>query len=172
MFKKPVWDDLSFVAWCIILLEVAIRRWVHCSHKGNGHGQKQYSGRLWRLNNAQLDLRAQSVPRNIPPTPLHHHTPAWNRETCGMDPCFHVLTPNSDPTIWMSQQKSKTYQTDNVFQLFYLSNLESLCECSLRSLFLAWQERHPGGLLLLKPICFRGFDVLCVQRWYSAIPWL
>ncbi len=27
-------DDLSFVAWCIILLEVAIRRWVHCSHKG------------------------------------------------------------------------------------------------------------------------------------------
>ncbi len=29
MFKKPVWDDLSFVTWCIILLEVAIRRWVH-----------------------------------------------------------------------------------------------------------------------------------------------
>ncbi len=24
MFKKPVWDDLSFVTWCIILLEVAI----------------------------------------------------------------------------------------------------------------------------------------------------
>ncbi len=22
MFKKPVWDDLSFVTWCIILLEV------------------------------------------------------------------------------------------------------------------------------------------------------
>ncbi len=34
MFKKPVWDDLSFVKWCIILLEVAIRRWVHCSYKG------------------------------------------------------------------------------------------------------------------------------------------
>ncbi len=34
MFKKPVWDYLSFVTWCIILLEVAIRRWVHCSHKG------------------------------------------------------------------------------------------------------------------------------------------
>ncbi len=33
MFKKPVSDDLSFVTWCIILLEVAIRRWVHCSHK-------------------------------------------------------------------------------------------------------------------------------------------
>ncbi len=23
MFKKPVWDDLSFATWCIILLEVA-----------------------------------------------------------------------------------------------------------------------------------------------------
>ncbi len=34
MFKKPVWDYLSFVTWCIILLEVAIRRWVHCCHKG------------------------------------------------------------------------------------------------------------------------------------------
>ncbi len=34
MFKKPVWDGLSFVTWCIILLEVAIRRWVYCSHKG------------------------------------------------------------------------------------------------------------------------------------------
>ncbi len=29
MFTKPVWDYLSFVTWCIILLEVAIRRWVH-----------------------------------------------------------------------------------------------------------------------------------------------
>jgi len=27
MFKKPVWDDLSFVAWCIILLEVGSSPW-------------------------------------------------------------------------------------------------------------------------------------------------
>ncbi len=33
MFKKPVWDDLSFVTWCIILLEVH-QKMVHCSHKG------------------------------------------------------------------------------------------------------------------------------------------
>lgn len=32
--KKPVWDDLSFVTWCIILLEVAIGGWLHCGHKG------------------------------------------------------------------------------------------------------------------------------------------
>ncbi len=35
MFKKPIWDDLSFVTWCMILLEVAIRRWVHCSQHDN-----------------------------------------------------------------------------------------------------------------------------------------
>ena len=34
MFKKPVLDHLSFVTWFMILLEVAIRRWVHCGHKG------------------------------------------------------------------------------------------------------------------------------------------
>ncbi len=32
-FEKPVWDDLSFVTWCIILLEVH-QKMVHCSYKG------------------------------------------------------------------------------------------------------------------------------------------
>lgn len=32
MFKKPV--DLSLVTWCIMLLEAAIRRWVHSGYKG------------------------------------------------------------------------------------------------------------------------------------------
>ncbi len=34
MLKKPVWDDLSFVTWCIILLEVTIRRWYTVFIKG------------------------------------------------------------------------------------------------------------------------------------------
>ncbi len=34
MFKKPVWDDFSFVTWRIILLEVAIRRWCTVVIKG------------------------------------------------------------------------------------------------------------------------------------------
>jgi len=33
MFKKPILNDSSFVTWCIILLEVAIRGWVHGGHK-------------------------------------------------------------------------------------------------------------------------------------------
>ena len=33
MFMRPVWEDFSFVTWCIIMLEVAIRRCVHCGHE-------------------------------------------------------------------------------------------------------------------------------------------
>ena len=33
MFMKPVWDVLSFMTWCIIMLVVAIRRWVHYGHE-------------------------------------------------------------------------------------------------------------------------------------------
>lgn len=39
-----------FMTWVIILLEVAIRKWVI-------NGQQKDSGRLWRLSNAQLVLR-------------------------------------------------------------------------------------------------------------------
>ena len=30
---RDVWET-SFVTWCVILLEGAIRRWVHCGHEG------------------------------------------------------------------------------------------------------------------------------------------
>ena len=35
IFKKPVWDDSRSMTWRVILLEVAIRRWVHCGHDSN-----------------------------------------------------------------------------------------------------------------------------------------
>jgi len=44
IFKKPIWNYSSFVTWCIILLEVAIKGWVHGGLR-DGHGQKQCSGR-------------------------------------------------------------------------------------------------------------------------------
>lgn len=33
MFKKPVWLIWAFLTYPVILLEAAIRRWVHCAHK-------------------------------------------------------------------------------------------------------------------------------------------
>lgn len=32
MFKKPNWEDLGFLSSCVILLEAAFWRWVHCGH--------------------------------------------------------------------------------------------------------------------------------------------
>ncbi len=49
MFKKPVWDDLSFVTWCIILLELASED-VYCSHKGMDMAS----------NNTQVQGRAET----------------------------------------------------------------------------------------------------------------
>ncbi len=65
--------NLGFATWCIILLEVSIRIWVHCSHKGMDMVSNNI--RLWCLNDAQLVLRAPKFAKKISPRPLHHHQP-------------------------------------------------------------------------------------------------
>ncbi len=77
-----------------------IRRWYTVVIKG-WTCQKQYSGRLWCLNNPQLVL---SVPRKYP---THHYTTTsslnrWYK--AGWIHAFIFFTPNSDSTIWISQQ--------------------------------------------------------------------
>ena len=49
MFKKPVWDDMSFVTWCIILLEAAIRRWDTVLIKGWIHLEDMFIQGLSKL---------------------------------------------------------------------------------------------------------------------------
>ncbi len=164
MFKKPVWDDLSFVTWCIILLEVALRRWVHCSHKGMSIGQQQYSGRLWSLNNAQLVLRGPKCVKKISPTPLHlHHQPEPLRQG-RMDPCFHVLYAKFWPCHLNVAAEIETHHRRQRFSNLVLSNFWWACaNCSLSFLFLA-----PGVVFCCCSPSASEFDVLCIQRWYSA----
>ncbi len=52
------------------------------------------------------------------------------------------FTQNSDPTIWMSQQKSRLVRSGNVFQFFYCPILVNLCELLPPCPVLSWQERH------------------------------
>ncbi len=103
------------------------QKMVHCSHKGMSIGQQQYSGRLWRLNDAQLEWRPQSVPRKYPP----HITPppAWTIETrqdgsmllCSLR---QILTLPSE----CRSRNQDSWDQAMFFSIFYCPILVSLCE--------------------------------------------
>ncbi len=100
----------------------SIRRWVHCSHKRDGHGQQQYSGRPWRLNDAQLVLRGPKCAKKISPTPLHHHHQPEPLRQGRMDPCFHVLYAKFWPYHLNAAAEIETHQTRQHFYNLLLSN--------------------------------------------------
>ncbi len=115
-------DDLSFVTWCIILLEVAIRRWVHCSHKGMDMVSNNYWGRMWSLNEAQLVLWGPKYTKKISPTPLHHHHQPEPLRHGRMDPWFHVLYAKFWPYHLNVVVEIGTRQTRQRFYNLLLSN--------------------------------------------------
>jgi len=73
------------VTWCIILLEIAIREWVHGGHKGMG--MVRNNAQVGRLNDAQLALRGLKCAKKTSPTPLHHH----HQQQGMMDPFSHSV---------------------------------------------------------------------------------
>ncbi len=82
-----------------------------------------------------LYYRAQSVPKKISPTPLRWDDAGWIH-------VFMFFMPNSDPIIWMSQQKSRLIRPGNVFPIYH-PIFVSLCELKPSLPVLSWQERHP-----------------------------
>ncbi len=70
-----------------------------------------YSGRLWRLNKAQLVLRGPKCAKKISPTPLHHHQQPEPLRQGRMDPSFMFFTLRQILTL-PSECRSRNSDSD------------------------------------------------------------
>ncbi len=164
MFKKPVWDDLSFVTWWIILLEVdytvVIKGWT-------------WSETILRYAVAfkRCSIGMKCAKKNSP-RPLHHHHQPDPLRQGRIDPCFHVLYAKFWPYHLNVAAEIETHQTRQRFSnLLFFQFWEACANCILRFLFLADRSGTRCGLLLLEPICFRVRRVVRSEMVF-CIPWL
>lgn len=57
-------ENNNYIIILIILVEAAIKRWIHCGHEGS---KQQYSGGQWGLNDAQLVVRSSKCCKKLSP---------------------------------------------------------------------------------------------------------
>ncbi len=112
-------DDLSFVTWCIILLEVASEDEYTVVIKG-------WTWSATILREAVVFKRCSigtKCAKKISPTPLHHHHQPEPLRQGRTDPCFHVLYTK----FWLYHlnvaAEIKTHQTRQHFSNLLLSNV-------------------------------------------------
>ncbi len=145
MFKKPVWDDLSFVTWCIILLEVVIRRYTVVI-KGWTWSETilrwAVAFKRCSVGTKGPKVCQENIPHTITPPP-----PAWtieirqdwSRLSCSLRQIM-ILPSECRSRNWNSSDQA-TFVQFSIVQ-FWWEN------CSLRFLFLAEWSGTRCGLLL------------------------
>ncbi len=149
MFKKPVWDDLSFVTWCIILLEVAsedgytvvIKGWTwSATILRSAVAFKQCS-----ISTKGSKVCQENIPHTITPPPL-----AWtvdSRQDGSMLSCslHQIMTLPSEFWSWNRDSSDQaTFLQSSIVQFWW-----ACVNCSLCVLFLADRSGIRCGLLLL-----------------------
>ncbi len=140
-----------------------IRRWYTVVIKG-----WTWSETILRfINYDQLVLKGPKCAKNISTTPLHHQQPEPLRQG-RMDPCFRVLYAKFWPYHLNVAAEIETHQTRQCFYNLLLSSfvdpvwiVSSVC-CSYLT------GAAPGVVFCCWSPSASGFDVLCVQRRYSA----
>ena len=124
ILKKPVWDYLSFVKWCIILLEVAIRRWSTVVIKGW----------TWSATILRYSVVFQQFPVGAKGNQVceehtsHTITPpaaAWPVDTSQDG---SILSYCLCQLLTLPSECSRFIKPGNVFSIFYCSISVSLCE--------------------------------------------
>ncbi len=134
MFKKPVWDDLSFVTWWIILLEVdytvVIKGWT-------------WSETILRyavaFKRCSIGMKCA---KKIPPD--HYTTTTslirWDKAGWSMLSCFYA---KFWPYHLNVAAEIETHQTRQRFSNLYFSNFGEPVRIVASFPVLSWQERHP-----------------------------
>ncbi len=151
---------------CIILLEVH-QKMVYCGHKGMDMVSNNTQVDCGLFKQCLIGTKGPKCAKKISPTALHHHQQPEPLRQGRMIHAFMFFTPNSDPIIWMSQQ-IETHRTRQRFFNLLSSNfgesvwiVSSVC-CSYLT------GAAPGVVFCCWSPSASGFDVLCVQRWYSS----
>lgn len=96
---------MIFLIWCVIPLEVAIGRWVHCRDRC---GQQQYSSSLRHSSNALLVVRGPKCANKISQQMISF----WNTQTTqSAMPCSKSFEPSFFFLFWECQQVVLTMST-------------------------------------------------------------
>lgn len=94
----------------------------------------------------------QKCAKKISPTPKHQQQPEPLKQG------RMERTPNSDPTIWVSQLKLRFIRTDTVCQSVIVQSGIPCVNVSHSFLFSSDTSRTRCGIQLLQPVCFKVED--------------
>ena len=141
-------DYFCFVTWCIIMLEVTIRRWVHCGHEGI-HMLSNNSNRLWHSSDDWFVLTGLNCGNKAFPTPLHHRHQLGLFTQGREGPWIHAVAAKFWPYYLQASTEIEIHRARLCFFSLTVQFWWACTHCSLSFLFLADRSGTRHGLLLL-----------------------